>query len=567
MPVVTPSSANRSNDRSKGSAGPLVAFLLRPRTHGESAGRVECVETHISWVFLTDRHAYKLKKPVAFDFLDFSTPEKRRQACEDEVRLNRRLAADVYLGVVPVTLDARGRPRLGGSGKPVDYLVHMRRLPAEAALDRRIRNGQLADHDVDRLAEWLAGQYVDLPPLAIDTSAYRKGIEKHVRENRRSLASLAASEPTVVSPAVVQRVHAAQIRLLRLAPELLDRRVCDGRIVEGHGDLRPEHVYFLPAPVAIDGIEFSRELRSLDVLDELAFLAMECEHLGAPAVGRRVIDAYLLGSGDNPPAALLSFYKCYRACVRAKVQGLRSEQLPAEERSGSLGAAAQYLELAARYAEDLGPPPLLVVRGLSGTGKSTLASALAESLGLEHLQTDAVRRELLGPPAESSGYAEGRYRPEEREKIYAEVFRRADASLAARVPLVLDGAFLGGRWLEESERLAARHGATLLVVRCVCPDNVARQRMADRGHHAGALSEARPEFLELQRLEQETCPPRIEECTIDTTESLPAMLEAVYGRLRAKFGPSNWHRKCEVRNGEVRNGETSRGMDSGRPRP
>jgi len=298
----------------------LVSSLQNP---------VELIETHISWVFLTDRFAYKLKKPVRFGFLDFSTKELRRQACENEVNLNGRLAPGVYLGVVPIVKAAHNELAIGGKGIPVDWVVKMKRLPANAALDVLIREGRIGAPEIEQLAETLSAFYVNLPPVMVTVEDFRRSIERHVTANRIELAS----DDHHLDKTEIRRVYEAQLRVLKLAPELLDDRVCNGRIVEGHGDLRPEHIYFTPSPVIIDCIEFSQEFRTLDVADELAFLSMECDMLGTTDITRPIFERYAEQSGDHPAWQLVNFYRLYRACVRAKVCALRAQQLNGEARS------------------------------------------------------------------------------------------------------------------------------------------------------------------------------------------------------------------------------------------
>ena len=250
-----------------------VELLSRGSTYGEKTGSVERLETHISWLFLTKRRVYKLKKPVRFDFLDYGTVQRRKRACEAEVQLNRRLAPHTYLGVMPLIRSPRGRLQLGGYGTPVDWVVVMRRLDADQSLDALIRSGRVTHQQVDQLATRLSDFYRQLPPLTIRAQEYRQRIEEHVRANHRSVLE-AAGELDIEA---VKRVYAGQRRVLTLTPEWLENRACDGRIVEGHGDLRPDHIYFQPGPIVIDCVEFNSELRQLDVLDELSFLAMECD--------------------------------------------------------------------------------------------------------------------------------------------------------------------------------------------------------------------------------------------------------------------------------------------------
>jgi aminoglycoside phosphotransferase family enzyme len=233
----------------------LVRSLRNPCAYREKTNAVVLIETHISWVFLTDHFAYKLKKPVRFGFLDFSTDELRRQACENEVKLNRRLAPGVYLGVIPVVKTARDGIAIGREGTPVDWVVQMRRLPVDASLDVLMRDGRILAPAIEQLAKTLSAFYENLPPIMVTVDGFRKSIERHVTANREEL--IAGTHH--LDKTEIQRVHEAQLRILKLAPDLLDDRVRNGRIVEGHGDLRPEHIYFTPSPVIIDCVEFNQE--------------------------------------------------------------------------------------------------------------------------------------------------------------------------------------------------------------------------------------------------------------------------------------------------------------------
>jgi aminoglycoside phosphotransferase family enzyme len=291
-----------------------VGFLGCPSSYPEPTRQVEARETHMSWVFLTDRHAYKLKKPVRYPFLDFSTIELRRRNCEEEVRLNRRLAPDVYIGVVALALDREGRLSLG-AGKPVDWLVKMRRLPAEKTLDYQIKANSVSREDIGALAHRLAAFYRNAAKAEIDAAEYRERFRADIATNEAAL-----HRPGYMLPApLVEAIAAAQRRYLVAHGERLDRRVHEGRIVEGHGDLRPEHVYLGADPLVTDCLEFNPQLRIIDPADELAYLAIECERDGAPEIGALLLAAYAEASGDSPPSDLVAFYKSYRALLRAKI--------------------------------------------------------------------------------------------------------------------------------------------------------------------------------------------------------------------------------------------------------
>jgi len=268
--------------------GAKLACLSCPTSFPEPVRRVDTVETHMSWVFLTDYHAYKLKKPVRLAPFDARTLASRRRYCYQEVRLNRRLAPDVYLGVVALCVDAGRRLRLGGEGVAVDWLVRMRRQPARDMLDHAIRAGTLRQDDVHRVAARLAAFYQAAAPVAIEPHAYRAGFARDVDRNRRTLARRAYG----LAPRPVRDLCAAQQALLAARPDRFDERVAARRIVDGHGDLRPEHVCLQPQVCVIDCIEFAGALRIVDPVDELGFLALECERLGGPAAGQQLLRSY-----------------------------------------------------------------------------------------------------------------------------------------------------------------------------------------------------------------------------------------------------------------------------------
>ncbi|HEX2530101.1 MAG TPA: hypothetical protein VHK70_01370 [Burkholderiaceae bacterium] len=292
-----------------------LAFLRQASSYPQAAYRVEMIETHMSWVFLTERFAYKLKKPIRYGLIDFSTIDARRFYCEEEVRLNRRLAASVYLEAVPLVIDVGGHLQLQGDGMAVDWLVKMRRLPDRHMFDYVIKNGTATEQDARHIAALLSRFYRSLPPVVIDPSAYRDRFQSDIEDNHRELCAPLYQLPLDQVQAITRAQRTA---LQRLSP-LLDERIRAGKVIEGHGDLRPEHVCLRPELVIIDCLEFSRTLRIIDAADEVAFLALECERLGVPRIAAALLRAYAELSSDAPPAALLHFYQSQRACVRAKL--------------------------------------------------------------------------------------------------------------------------------------------------------------------------------------------------------------------------------------------------------
>lgn len=322
-----------------------VAFLQRPDAYPEPTTAVESVETHMAWVFPTDARAYKLKKPVRYEFLDFSTLEARHEDCRAEVRLNRRLAPDVYLGVVP--LRARGGGlSLGGSGRVVDWLVRMTRLPRDEMLDRALERGEVPPGRLREAAPTLARFYAGADPVSLDPGRYAERLRRYVEENRRELTRREFGLP-------VRKAREVGDRLLSFMEDrraMVEARSRDGRIVGGHGDLRPEHVCLREDPVVIDCIEFEREFRLVDPADELAYLGMECELLGAPWVTDVFLEEYRSATGDRPPDELVDLYAGHRAYLRAKlaVWHLRDDEVG--DRREWIGRGRDYLELAARRA-------------------------------------------------------------------------------------------------------------------------------------------------------------------------------------------------------------------------
>lgn len=323
-----------------------VAFLSRPGNYPDRAANIEVRETHMSWVFLGERLVHKLKKPVRYPFLDFSTVEARQRDCEREVRLNRRLAGGIYLGMVALHTTPEGGLTLDGHGEVVDWLVQMRRLPAPRMLDAAIAAERVSAADIGRVGRVMAAFYRDTAAaVAMTPQAYRRRFAEDIDANAKELAHAGLG----MSPSRVAALATAQQRFVAEHGGLLEQRAREGRIVEGHGDLRPEHICLLAEPVIIDCLEFKRELRLLDPLDELAYLALECERLGAPAVGRGILERYGALSGDPCPAELTDFYRMFRAAVRARIALWHTDDDSVRDHDKWRARAREYIELGLGY--------------------------------------------------------------------------------------------------------------------------------------------------------------------------------------------------------------------------
>lgn len=325
-----------------------VRFLSRPHTYGPDVERVELRETHMSWVFLTARHVYKLKKPITYSHLDFSTVESRRRNCELELRLNRRLAKDVYLGIVPLRHDTSGL-NLDGAGEIVDWLVHMKRLPEADMLDQRINERRLSRTDIEKLATLLADFFAQLPPQ-IDMS-YLEHLSREQPINRSVLERPELGFGETAAPLLNLLDGAIE----QMRPKL-EARIAAGCMVEGHGDLRPEHVCLNDSPKIIDCLEFNRRMRIIDPFDELNYLGLECEMEGAAWIRPVLIEGLEQRIGTRPEPAVMALYGTFRALMRARLSAahLLEEHIRKPKKWAPL--TLRYLALAEREALNLPSP-------------------------------------------------------------------------------------------------------------------------------------------------------------------------------------------------------------------
>lgn len=321
----------------------VLSFLRRPDAYPGAIGPVSVVETHMSWVFLTQTEVYKLKKAIRQDGLDFSTAALRRHNCLEEVRLNRRLAPDVYRGVVAVTREADGTLSLDGPGEPVDWLVRMQRLPEQANLEQVLctGRGQVETPAIRVAARALAHFFARATPVALAPSAYRHRLESGVRSDRDVLV-----QPQYgLSAPKVEALAAGQLRVVDRWQAVFEARVNEGHVVDGHGDLRPEHIWLGDPPAVIDCIEFDPVLRILDPADDLSFLALECERLGHAWVGQLFLEAYVEATGDRPPDLVLAFYRVFRALRRATIAARHLDDPAVSDPHRFLARAEAYLSM------------------------------------------------------------------------------------------------------------------------------------------------------------------------------------------------------------------------------
>jgi aminoglycoside phosphotransferase family enzyme/predicted kinase len=467
----------------------LIEALSRPEAYPHAAAAVEVRQTHISVVFLAGDYVYKLKKPVAPGFLDFTTLDKRLHFCREEVRLNRRLAPDVYLGVVPVVPTADGL-RIEGEGEPVEWAVKMRRLPEAATLLDRVRRDEAGPELVAALARRVAAFH---RAADANTRTAARGRFEVVAQNVRDVLARAAPcvGPVVSGPVFARTRELFDAHLARLRP-LIESRAARGVPVDGHGDLHLDHVYCFPdrpAPrdlCVIDCIEFSEQFRFLDPVADAAFAVMDLAFHGRRDLARHFAAAYLAATGDREGGELLAFYTAYRAAVRGMVDGLLTTEteVPVAEREAAVARGRGHWLLALGELEAVDRRPCLVlVGGLPGSGKSTLARGLADRTGFAVVRSDVVRKELANLPAHEPSPAGARpalYSAEATERTYAECLGRARNILRDGGRVIVDATFREEHARRRFLDLATASGVPVGVLVCEARPETVRARLAAR---------------------------------------------------------------------------------------
>ena len=474
---------------------PLVQALLKPAAYPHPTGRISLIQTHISYVFLTDEYVYKIKKPVNFGFLDYSTLGKRRYYCRREVELNSLLCDETYLGVVPIRrVRKRGspdqyfvgegpRPHPKAQGTIVEYAVWMRRLPEDRMLNRLIERGEATPRMVERVAEKLVPFHEKTSQTSRAFARYGDwAIRYNHRENLTQWSSYVGRTLTPEQHAICTAY--AEAFFARKA-DVLARRVKQLRIRRTHADLRSDAICMEDGVCIMDAVEFNKRISVLDIARDIGFLQMDLEYRGRPDLAKAFVRRYQKLAHDPDLPEVLPFYAYYSACVRGKVEAFMLDipSVPEKDKRAAGKRSRAYFDLACKYGETLPPAMLVITCGLSGTGKSTVAREIAPALGATIISSDVVRKRLAGlRPREKvlDEYRAGLYSPEMTERTYAEMFREARELLMAGKSVILDAAFLRRLDRQTAARLARETGAQFACLLTEAAEPVIRERLGAR---------------------------------------------------------------------------------------
>jgi uncharacterized protein len=510
----------------------IVSELMRPEAYPWQPETVELIETHVSWVFLAGNRVVKLKRSVAFPFVDHTSLASRHQSCLDEVRLNRRLTEDVYLDAVPIVQSPDGC-RVGGEGTPVEWATLMRRLPANGMLDGLLASGAAPADLPERLAARLIPFHRDIAPSCGRTPGTTTAATRIVTDNLDELEPIAGAP---LGPIQLGLVINAMRQFLAEWDEVLQARAADNWIREGHGDLRAEHVCLEPDGTVqiFDCVEFNRDVRCADVASDLAFLLMDLCRLAVPQVAAALLARYRQ-AGIDLPDELLRFYSAHRALVRAKIACLQIQGAELAAAWTLAAEAVNYLDLATASALTIGPV-LVVMTGLSGTGKSTVARRLARAFGARLFTSDIVRKELAGiAGAAPAAWEDGIYRPEWTKATYDQLFALAESSLSSGGSVVLDAAFLNADQRTGAADVANRAGTRLMLVETICDEATVTARLAARAARSDSPSDATMGTYLRQRAALNANPlpllPNAVATQVDTATESPGELDPVFAAL------------------------------------
>lgn len=498
----------------------LIKSLQQANVWPQPVDKIEIVETHISTILLTGEYAYKIKKPVNFGFLDFTRLVDRKHFCEEEIRLNKRLAPEIYLETVAIT-GTTDKPEINGQGEAIEYAVKMRQFDQTGLLDKLLAEGRVDETMIDTLADQIARFHEEIPSASTDTAlGQAEKIHFPMQQNFDQLRPLISDTEQLSQLERLEKWTNTQFDQLK--PYLSERKE-NGFIRECHGDMHLGNITQTNNDITIfDGIEFNDDFRWIDVISELAFITMDLTDRGASHFAQRLLNRYLETTGDYAGLKLLRFYQVYRAMVRAKVASLRLSQqgLSDDEREQILSQYQSYADLAELFIRP-GKPGLILMYGFSGSGKSTVSGELLELSGAIRIRSDKERKRLFGENSGGEGELNtGIYNPEATEKTYQHLLDLAEIMITAGFPVIVDATFLKQAQRQPFQRLAEKLGAPFRILNLRTSLETLQQRVIKRNKQAGNISDATENVIMQQQTQAE--PPGADEpqLTIDTDKEI-----------------------------------------------
>ena len=469
--------------------GMLFDQLKNPKFYGPHVTSVQLLQTHISYVALTGTYAYKVKKPVNFGFLDFSTLDKRKYFCEEELRLNKRLCPDMYLDVLPIT-QIDNTLELNGDGTIVEYVLKMKEFPQEYIMTNMLQQTKISEETIDHLCTILVDFYtLQEPSEEIKKYGELQAVKQNIDENFNQTKPMIGF---TISKETFWYIKEAATKFFERKKEVFGQRIKEGRIYDCHGDLHSGNIIVAGQNIHIfDCIEFNDRFRFCDVASDIGFLSMDLDYLNYPYLSSYLIQKYMEKIRDISIYSVLNFYKSYRAFVRGKVHGfqLNDPHIDPEKKNSLVATAQRYFDLSRYYARlfllDLqkNKPLVFLVAGLSGTGKSTIARKIAVDYHAIQINTDVVRKEIAGIDKFEQHHDQfntGLYDPKKIDDTYDKVMEQAAIFLKKNENVVLDATFQKKKYRDMARHAAAKYHATLVEVQCVCPDDVVKKRLEDR---------------------------------------------------------------------------------------
>ncbi len=513
----------------------LVRSLMNPSFYDHPVVQVELVETHISWVLLTGNFVYKIKKPVDFGFLDFSTLEKRKFYCEEELRLNQRLADELYLAVVPIGGTPQ-MPELNATQGAIEYAVKMKQFPQAQQLDEVLARGELKPDQLDAVARLIAEFHLRIRTVADDdTYGDAEHVYQPVSENFRQIRQHLSGANL---PDELPELEHWSAHCFKRIKAVIASRKSGGFVRECHGDLHLSNLaWYREAPLVFDCIEFNPNLYWIDVMNDIAFLVMDLQDRGQWSLAYRLLDIYLQVTGDYAGIAVMRFYLVYRAMVLVKVNAIRLGQTAddSESRQRVKNEYLNYIQLGTRYIRHT-HPLLVITRGLSGSGKSTVAGQLLEHLGAIRIRSDVERKRLFGIAPGETAAAEnnsGIYTPTATQRTYDRLYDLAGQVIDAGYPIIVDAAFLQHAQRMPFQQLAMKKQVPYVILSLEADTRVLRQRVQER---QGDASDAGLSVLEQQLLGQELPVSDEQPYLININTALPVDVELLVEQIVQRAG-------------------------------